>query len=308
MPPPSSKIQLDFPRCERHWGGVRGKPKPEGAGEGRRNLAAREPISRAVSQFLCCPISAKILLFPSLHRFAGANATRAEEFDVDYAARVRLRIHGSLLVCLALPFFSACGKKQREASKQKETLQGAPEIPSSAPDSSGDSKTSPEAADARAPRKVSAEDILAQIRASGARATLVNVWASWCGPCRSEFPMLVGLTDNLKQNQVDVLFVSVDEDESLAAAEEFARTNGKEPPLLVAQRPLGLFKSGLNPRWKGALPATFLFDGAGKLRYFWGGPVYDHELLPIVDGLLRGEKIDGEANFGLSPGKDMRQR
>ena len=212
---------------------------------------------------------------------------------------------------------SACARKGAPPSKKDAQQQSqqhpnpnpAPAIsppdqpPNGSPDHLPDGSP-----DELAPRKLSADDVLARIRASRARATIVNVWASWCGPCRTEFPMLVGLTDNLKQNQVEVMFVSVDEDESLGAAEEFARISGKQPPLLVAQRPLGAFKQGLNPRWKGALPATFLFDGVGKLRYFWGGPVYDHELLPIVDGLLRGEHIDGEAHLGLSPGKDMRRQ
>ena len=51
------------------------------------------------------------------------------------------------------------------------------------------------------------------------------------------------------------------------------------------------------------LPATFLYDARGKLRYYWGGPAYEHEILPIIEGLLRGDAIDGEASFGLAPGR-----
>jgi hypothetical protein len=50
------------------------------------------------------------------------------------------------------------------------------------------------------------------------------------------------------------------------------------------------------------LPATFLYDAAGKLRYFWGGPAYEHEILPVIEGFLAGKTIDGEATFGLAPG------
>lgn len=142
---------------------------------------------------------------------------------------------------------------------------------------------------------------------SQAKATIVNVWASWCGPCRREFPMLTSLSANLKQSGVDVVFVSVDEAESYPAALQFAKDNGKSPPIWIAERPLGAFKRAIHPSWKGALPATFLVDAQGHVRYFWNGPVYDNELLPVVEGFLRGEDIDGEAHLGLSPGRDMRE-
>jgi peroxiredoxin len=118
--------------------------------------------------------------------------------------------------------------------------------------------------------------------------------------------MLVALRDNLRAQGMEVVFVSVDEPDAHGAAVEFATTNGLAPPILVAERPLGPFKQALNPKWPGMLPATFLFDETGKLRYFWGGPVYEQELLPIVEGFLAGKSIDGSANFGLVPGKDFR--
>lgn len=157
-------------------------------------------------------------------------------------------------------------------------------------------------------RTTSGEALIDLIARSGNKATIVNTWASWCGPCRREFPMLVALRENLKPRGVDIVFVSVDEPEGYGPALDFAQSNGEKPPLWVAERPLGPFKRALSPSWKGMLPATFLFDGGGKLRYFWGGPVYDNELLPIVEGFLRGEKIDGEAVYGLTPGVDYREQ
>jgi hypothetical protein len=50
------------------------------------------------------------------------------------------------------------------------------------------------------------------------------------------------------------------------------------------------------------IPASFLFDSTGKLRYFWAGEVYEKELLPVVEGFLRGKDIDGTSDFGNAPG------
>ncbi len=150
--------------------------------------------------------------------------------------------------------------------------------------------------------RLSGPELIEELRFSDAKATLVNAWASWCGPCRREFPLLVKLSGGLKARGIDVRFVSV---EDAPAAVDFAKDQGLEPPIWTAKHPLGPFKAALNPKWPGMLPATFLFDNTGKLRYFWGGPVYEEDLMPIIDGFLRGEPIDGEAEFGLLPGKEF---
>ncbi len=155
-------------------------------------------------------------------------------------------------------------------------------------------------------RMVRGEELATHLRTTGARGTIVNIWASWCGPCRRELPMLLGLQTSLAAQGIEVVFVSVDEPESEQAALSFFREQGGAAPIYVSEHPLGPFKQALTPRWRGMLPATFLFDAQGALRYLWGGPVYDTELLPIVDGFLAGKNIDGESNFGLAPGQDGR--
>jgi peroxiredoxin len=118
--------------------------------------------------------------------------------------------------------------------------------------------------------------------------------------------MLVALKDSLSAQKIDVVFVSVDEPETYGAAVDFATTRGIAPPIVVAERPLGPFKRALSPKWPGMLPATFLIDGDGRLRYFWGGPVYEEELLPIVGDFLDGKEVDGYAKVPLQRGKDFR--
>jgi len=156
--------------------------------------------------------------------------------------------------------------------------------------------------------ELSAEALLARLRASKAKATVVNAWASWCGPCKEEFPMLVSLKAKLRPKGVEIVFISVDEPETRGAAQRFAAEHGLSGDLWVAERPLGPFKQAMSPDWPGMLPATFLFDASARLRHFWGGPVYEDELLPVIEGFLAGRPIDGKTVPGLSPGLDFREQ
>jgi hypothetical protein len=115
--------------------------------------------------------------------------------------------------------------------------------------------------------------------------------------------MLQSLAVNLAPQQVGVWFVSVDEEQDKPAALQLLQEHGIVGPNFYAAGSLDAFKRALNPSWPGMIPATFLFDGAGKLRYFWGGPVYESEILPVVEGLLAGRAIDGATDFTLAPGQ-----
>jgi thiol-disulfide isomerase/thioredoxin len=155
---------------------------------------------------------------------------------------------------------------------------------------------------------VSAEQLIAKVRGLDAKAVMVNAWATWCGSCEHELPMLQALADSLAPRGVRVLLVSVDEPDDRAKVVAFLADNKIRLTSYLATRPLGPFKDGLNPRWPGMLPASFLFDGTGKLRYFWGGEAFENEVVPIIDGLLAGKHIDGEASLGIAPGRTTDER
>jgi thiol-disulfide isomerase/thioredoxin len=145
--------------------------------------------------------------------------------------------------------------------------------------------------------------LLAQIRKSGMRGALVNVWASWCGSCRREIPMLLELRKAFVPQGLDVLFVSADVPDKWPDAVTFAREATLPLPAFVVDGSMGLFKRAMSPKWRGAIPASFLFDGEAKLRHTWEGPVYEHEVAPILQGFLAGEDIDGETRPPLSAGR-----
>lgn len=150
---------------------------------------------------------------------------------------------------------------------------------------------------------ITADALAVEIRSRARKGTLVSAWASWCGPCRRELPMLQALSVNLKPQGVDVVLVSVDEAKDEAKALAFLKDNGITLRSYRASGDLGDFKRGLYPGWPGMLPASFLFDAAARFVHFWGGEAFEQEITPVIDDFLAGRTIEPETRFGLAPGK-----
>ena len=64
-----------------------------------------------------------------------------------------------------------------------------------------------------------AQQVLAAVRRPGARGVLVNVWATWCLPCRKEMPELEALRPRLAERGIDLVGVSVDTEKDAPVAE-----------------------------------------------------------------------------------------
>jgi len=120
---------------------------------------------------------------------------------------------------------------------------------------------------------VKAQDVLRVVNEPGAKVVLVNMWATWCGPCREEFPALVKLARRYQVRGLRVVFVSSDVESELPSVKQFLAKQGVDFPSYLKAEKDQEFINGVDPRWSGALPATFIYDGSGKLKLFGeGGP------------------------------------
>jgi len=128
--------------------------------------------------------------------------------------------------------------------------------------------------------------ILAAIKAPGARAVLVNVWATWCGPCRAELPELMRFYRAHKASGLRLVMVSADGEADRAAVEKVLREAGFDGPAFIKKGDDGAFIAALEPKWSGAIPVTVLFDAAGARQQFWSGPVGETALEKPVSALL----------------------
>ena len=108
-------------------------------------------------------------------------------------------------------------------------------------------------------------DLKLLLEESKGNPLFINVWATWCAPCREEFPELVMLVE--KYNSI-VKFVGIsvdDVDELDSKVIPFLKNQKAEFQnyLLKIIEPED-FINVLNKDWNGAIPATFIYDKTGK--------------------------------------------
>lgn len=137
--------------------------------------------------------------------------------------------------------------------------------------------------------------VLEEVRRPGAEAVLVNVWATWCTPCREEMPDLVRIHREWKGRGFRLVLVSGDFEEDEAAAREFLASVGVDFPTYLKNESDMAFIDALDARWSGALPATFLYDGRGNLREFWEGKADEATLRSRIARVLDAAPVpEGE--------------
>ncbi|HEX8299489.1 MAG TPA: TlpA disulfide reductase family protein, partial [Rubricoccaceae bacterium] len=100
----------------------------------------------------------------------------------------------------------------------------------------------------------------------GKEAVVLNFWATWCGPCRAEFPTFVRYDAEHADDGVEVRFVSLDEARDLPAVRAFLDEHGVSEPSYVYTGKTDL-TTQLNPFVGGAIPITMILDGDGIVRH-----------------------------------------
>lgn len=104
-------------------------------------------------------------------------------------------------------------------------------------------------------------------RAYRDKVVLIDFWATWCVPCVKELPYLQGLQDRYGARGLEVLAISIDGPDRLAAVASFVGRYGYTLPVLLDPRSevIALFDPQL------ILPFTILLDRSGRIRFVHQG-------------------------------------
>src|SRR5690606_4399352 len=91
------------------------------------------------------------------------------------------------------------------------------------------------------------------------KVVFINFWASWCPPCRAEFPSIEALYSHYKDNP-NIFFLMINEDNDLAAAQRYLE---KENYTVSFYKAKGDIPDEI---YSGILPTTIVLDKKGKIR------------------------------------------
>ncbi|MGB5346370.1 MAG: TlpA disulfide reductase family protein [Woeseia sp.] len=111
---------------------------------------------------------------------------------------------------------------------------------------------------------------------------MINFWATWCGPCRQEMPLLDDLYNRYQRVGFKLLGVNIDDDSRRAM--QMIEDLGVNFPVLFDER-----KDVSKLYQVEAMPVTVLVDRTGKVRHVHHGykPGYEQKYLTEIRGLLR---------------------
>jgi thiol-disulfide isomerase/thioredoxin len=135
---------------------------------------------------------------------------------------------------------------------------------------------------------IDVSDLKLILEAGKGSPILINVWATWCEPCREEFPDLVDLSAIYKE---DIRFISI-------SVDDFSDLEVKVVPFLKNQNvqfesyllkvvePED-FINLLDKDWSGAVPATFIYDKNGNQTEALIGKqsfeMFEREIKKVID-------------------------
>lgn len=96
---------------------------------------------------------------------------------------------------------------------------------------------------------------------------LINFWATWCKPCTEEFPGLVKLYNNYKDNNFKLIFISLDFKEEVETKLKPFLSNNKVGfvTYYLSTKNSDDIMNYFDKKWDGGIPATFIFNKSGVL-------------------------------------------
>lgn len=124
---------------------------------------------------------------------------------------------------------------------------------------------------------------------------LVNFWATWCDPCREEFPELVEL-DHEYKGKIDFITISLDDVEDIRTTvpKFLGEMKAEMPAYLLRTTNESAVIESISKDWRGGMPFTALFDTKGNLVYFREGKVVLETMRSELNKVLSSAPAAGQ--------------
>ena len=121
------------------------------------------------------------------------------------------------------------------------------------------------------------------VKNSSEKLRLINIWATWCGPCITEFPEFITINRMYRRRDFEFISLSADDPEKKEKVLRFLKekqASGKNYQFNIDDK----YKliEAIDPKWQGALPYTILVEPGGKIIYGKQGRIDPSEMKKII--------------------------
>src|ERR1041385_4799613 len=135
---------------------------------------------------------------------------------------------------------------------------------------------------------IDAEPLKSLLSKQRQKPVLVNFWATYCDPCRDEFPDLVKIDKDYRSQSLEFFTVSLDDitDINTEVPKFLDEMKAKMPAYLLNVNDPEPAINLVDRSWQGSLPATFLYNEKGEIVYKHFGRVNPTELREAIDKVV----------------------
>src|SRR5580692_8311636 len=156
----------------------------------------------------------------------------------------------------------------------------------------------PEAKAPRDPEMIDIQGFQKILEQNHGKALMVNFWATWCEPCRDEYPMLNELAKQYAPKGLQVVGVSMDDDGDLILMRRFlARYKPIFPNYRKTAGAEAAFRQSVLAGWTGSMPVSIFYTKDGKQVAHFLGEKTREQYEEAIRGLL------GDGGGTGTPGK-----
>ncbi|HEV8604163.1 MAG TPA: redoxin domain-containing protein [Tepidisphaeraceae bacterium] len=134
---------------------------------------------------------------------------------------------------------------------------------------------------------IDAEGVRALAKNDSKKLLLINVWATWCGPCVNELPELVTMNRMYRKRPFELITISMDDPKKQEQALEMLnKLHVSATNYIFSSDKRDALVEALDAKWPGPVPHTILVAPGGKVIYRQTGEFDAMELKKAIVGYL----------------------
>ncbi len=138
--------------------------------------------------------------------------------------------------------------------------------------------------------EINTEGVKELLKNSSDKLRLINVWATWCGPCIREFPDFITIYRMFRDRDFEFISISADEEHRKEKALKFLNTQqASGTNYIFTDKDKYALIDAIDKKWAGGLPYTIIVEPGGKIVYAKQGIINPQQIKrTIVDHSLIG--------------------